>query len=186
MNTTKRTFLKCLAIVFAVFAFGACAGGPRAPSPIVQPDWYPSVDFSEVVDKDWKLTAVQGANSLDAPAFSETAFSQAAFSRKELEALDMADAYTLRFNAGDGRISGKGAPNRYFAPYTQEGRELSIERVGGTLMASFKEPESLKEGEFFQYLAQTKTWDAVKNRLHLITLNDQGEETTLIFEAEEP
>jgi heat shock protein HslJ len=76
-----------------------------------------------------------------------------------------------------------GAPNRYFAPYELgEDRALSIKTVGGTLMASFKEPESLKEREYFAYLQNVTRWDLVQGQLQLHGTNAEGEETVLIFE----
>jgi hypothetical protein len=51
-------------------------------------------------------------------------------------------------------------------------------------MASFREPESLKEREYFNYLENTARWDLIQNQLLLYTRNEQNEEIVLVFEAE--
>jgi hypothetical protein len=51
-------------------------------------------------------------------------------------------------------------------------------------MASFSEPENLKEREFFGCLENAEKWDLVQGQLRLSSRNGQGEETILVFEAE--
>jgi heat shock protein HslJ len=107
------------------------------------------------------------------------------FTRKELEDLDMADAYTLSF--GQDRISGKGAPNRYHSPcQTGEGRALRIAPVASTLMASFREPAGLKEGDYFQYLAGVSRWDLEDGRLCLSAQIEPGTVTRLYYRRAAP
>jgi hypothetical protein len=51
-------------------------------------------------------------------------------------------------------------------------------------MASFREPESLKEREYFTFLETVNKWDLAQDKLQLYTRNEQGAEIVLIFEAE--
>jgi heat shock protein HslJ len=121
---------------------------------------------------EWKLAEVR------APAGNPAS----RFSRGELAEAGMENAYTLRFDKD--RLSGTGAPNRYSAPYEAgAGKTLSVKAIAGTLMASFREPESLKEREYFNYLERVARWDLIQNKLLLYTRNEQGEETVLVFET---
>jgi heat shock protein HslJ len=128
--------------------------------------------FNDIIGVEWKLVEVRSS--------AESA--AARFSRKELAEAGMENAYTLRFD--EKQLSGTGAPNRYFAPYEEgAGKTLSVKAIAGTLMAVLKEPESLKEREYFKYLENVSGWDLVQNRLQLRTRDEQGAETVLIFEA---
>ncbi|MDR1351970.1 MAG: META domain-containing protein, partial [Treponema sp.] len=128
--------------------------------------------INNVIGIEWRLIEVRSS--------VETAASR--FSRQELAELGMEDAYTLRFDKE--RISGLAAPNRYFAPYEEgEGKALSIGVIGGTLMAAFREPESLNEREYFGCLENTVAWDLIQNQLQLHTRDGQGGEAVLVFEA---
>ena len=110
--------------------------------------------MEQLFDAEWVLEAIL----IDGKA--------GGFTRKELEDLEMADAYTLRF--GQDRISGKGAPNRYQSPcQTGENQELRISPIASTLMASFREPSGLKERDYFQYLEGVRRWDLEDGRLCL-------------------
>ena len=51
-------------------------------------------------------------------------------------------------------------------------------------MASFKEPEDLKEQAYYDYLAQVTGWALVQGRLELYTRDMAGMEAVLIFGTE--
>jgi heat shock protein HslJ len=129
--------------------------------------------FSDIIGKEWKLVEIMSS--------ADTAARR--FSRGELAEIGMEQAYTLRFE--EERLNGVGAPNRYSAPYESgAGQALSIKAVAGTLMASFREPESLKEREYFGYLENADKWDLAQGKLQLHTRNERGGEAVLIFETE--
>jgi heat shock protein HslJ len=122
--------------------------------------------FDEIRDKDWKLAEVRAGGSV-------------IFERGML-AEDFKGAFTLRFDAE--RVSGAGAPNRYFAPYTlAEKQAIAIKPVAGTLMAALAEPEQLKEREFFAYLENANKWNLVKGNLELRSTSEDGAEAVLVF-----
>jgi heat shock protein HslJ len=157
-----------LLIITAVFAT-SCKSPPSAASGenVV---FVPGI--GAIAGIEWRLVEVR------APAGNPAS----RFSREELAEAGMENAYTLRFDKE--RLSGMGAPNRYSAPYEEgAGKALSIKAIAGTLMASFREPESLKEREYFNYLERVNRWDLIQNKLLLYTRNEQGEETVLVFEA---
>jgi heat shock protein HslJ len=111
----------------------------------------------------------------------------------------MGDSYTLRFDPANsaqtpaqaspespvnpaGRLTGRGAPNRYTAPYELgEGQAISIQPIAGTLMASFREPPGLSEGDYFAYLEGAVQWDLSTEKLYLKSRGTAGEEVTLVF-----
>jgi heat shock protein HslJ len=131
--------------------------------------------LKDVTGIEWKLIEVR----------SSAGDSVSRFSREELAETGMENAYTLRFD--NERLSGTGAPNRYFAPYKEGGEKtLSVKAIAGTLIANFREPENLKEREYFNYLENAGKWDLIQNKLLLYTRNGQGEEIVLVFEAGQP
>ena len=88
--------------------------------------------------------------------------------------------FTLTFDAE--RVSGVGAPNRYFAPYTLgEQNAISISTTTGTRMALLQEPEGLKENDFFAWLENTERWNLANGKLELHTKGINGEEMLLVF-----
>jgi heat shock protein HslJ len=127
-----------------------------------------STNFNTVIGKDWRLVEVQ------------TPAGPTEFSRDVLEAEDMGDYYTLRFD--EERLSGIGAPNRYFAPYQLgEGKTISIQGIAGTLMASFKEPPGLGESDYYHNLGQVSRWELIDDTLNLYTVNSAGESLILVY-----
>ncbi|MDR2052810.1 MAG: META domain-containing protein [Treponema sp.] len=170
--------IRILPFIIAAALAVSCKSAPDAPSGANNPapeqaaeNAAPVPAFDGITGKDWKLIAVR------TPAGSAAS----RFSRRELADAGMENAYTLRFDGE--RLSGMGAPNRYSAPYTQgAGQTLSVRAIAATLMASFSEPESLKEREFFDYLENAGKWDLVQGQLRLFSRNGQGEETVLVFD----
>jgi heat shock protein HslJ len=137
----------------------SCAGSPIRDSGAV---------FSDVQGREWMLAEVKGA--------AETIH----LDRQQLDASGFRGAYTLTFGAE--RLSGKGAPNRYFGPYTTgEGRALSIGNIASTLMMGIGEPQGILEHDYFAYLGKVTRWDLRDNALELYTFDDSGAEKILHF-----
>jgi hypothetical protein len=68
------------------------------------------------------------------------------------------------------------------APYTEgEDQGLTLGPVAGTQMAALKEPEALKENEYFAYLNRVSRWSFNGDKLELKTTDEQGRETALVF-----
>jgi heat shock protein HslJ len=106
--------------------------------------------------------------------------------RQKYQAEDWGDIFTASFQ--EGRLSGTGAPNRYFGPYTLgpddsegSGGAISIGNMASTLMMAIREPDEIKEIEFFGYLSNTVRWDLRGGRLELYSTNLDGEVVVLIF-----
>ncbi|MDR1411184.1 MAG: META domain-containing protein [Spirochaetaceae bacterium] len=179
-NFPKKAGIAPLALVLALAI--SCKGAPEASGANVPAGAGTAENgaenivfvpgFNDVVGIEWRLIGVR--------ASAENA--AARFSRRELAEIGMENAYTLHF---DGKqLSGVAAPNRYFAPYEEgAGKALSIRAIAGTLMTAFREPENLKEREYFDYLENTGRWDLVRNQLQLYTRDGQGRAAVLIFEA---
>jgi hypothetical protein len=96
------------------------------------------------------------------------------------------DAFTLKIfkmgDAGQYRFSGKAAPNRFNMPVTVEkDGTLTISPPAATLMAALFEPDVLKEKEYLQYLANTKSVTSSGGRLVLETADAAGQSVTLTF-----
>lgn len=138
-----------------LFAVLSCAGAPQ---------------FSDVSEREWFLIEIK------------TEDENITFDRNRLGDEGFGDIFTLNFDSE--RISGRGAPNRYTAPYelgSEEERGLSIKNIAGTLMAPIADPERLKEREYFAYLEKAYRWNLKNGRLELSTLRPDGRETIMVF-----
>jgi heat shock protein HslJ len=146
----------------AALVLAACAGGPSSQDN--------TVVFDDLLGQTWKLVEVRiGQKSIG-------------YDRQQLESLGMNDCFTLTFD--EERINGKAAPNRYFASYEQgENRILTVQAPASTLMASFVEPEKLKEREYLQFLEKVSRWDFNQDRLELYSRDPGGREAVLIYSA---
>lgn len=155
-------FLKTCAFV-CLIGLTACTGGASAKQD--------AIGFAALQGKTWRLLSIK------------TPSGDTGFSRSKLEAEDMGDFYILQFDSE--RVSGRAAPNRYSATYKREGDHgVSFNTIVGTRMASFKEPEDLKEQAYYDYLAQVTGWALVQGRLELYTRDMAGMEAVLIFGTE--
>jgi len=124
--------------------------------------------FSSIKNKDWGLIAVR------------TTPENITFERAKLVEEGFGDIFTLRFETD--RAGGIGAPNRYTAPYTASGKQdLTIQTLAITLMAPLREPEKLKEKDYFAYLQNTSTWNLVNKNLELHTKKENDTEAVLVF-----
>jgi len=89
------------------------------------------------------------------------------------------NSFTLYFD--DNRLSGVGAPNRFFAPYKfGKNQTITVQPIASTLMASIHELEILKEHEYFNFLQNVYKWNIVGGKLELYTRNGDVE-TVLIY-----
>jgi heat shock protein HslJ len=121
------------------------------------------------MDKDWNLIAVRGSPE------------NITFNRNKLVEEGFKDIFTLRFDKE--RVSGIGAPNHYFAPYTlpDNKQAITIKTIAQSQMAPLREPEYLKEHEFFAYLQNTTRWNIAGKNLELYTADKDGAAAVLVF-----
>jgi heat shock protein HslJ len=153
-NFVKTMVLLTLAV--------SCTGTPKTSGEA------PKADFSGVQGKDWNLAEVRVGQEqivIDRAAWAEE---------------DFGEIFTLRFEAE--LVSGAGAPNRYRAPYSLSAdNAISIGMIAGTLMAPLREPEELKEHEFFALLQKANKWSLAGENLELYSEKEDGTEAVLVF-----
>ena len=127
--------------------------------------------FSDAMGKEWKLTDVH----IDGKNIN--------FNRQTLVEEGFGEIFTLNIDAE--RFSGIGAPNRYNAPYTL-GKEqnISLREPAITLMAPLRQPEKLKEHDYFTYIKNTHKWNLADNSLELTSKSEDGKEVRMVFVAE--
>jgi len=139
-------FVICAVLLLPAMSFPFRAGAA--------PAYDGGTTFADVEGKEWILSEVRDGGKTTL------------MDRKALEADNMGGVYTISFQ--EGRLSGMGAPNRYFAPYTSgANRTLTIGNVASTLMLAFREPDGLKENEYFNYLSSITRWDLTEGKLEL-------------------
>jgi heat shock protein HslJ len=126
--------------------------------------------FEDIRDREWKLSELQ------------TEPENITFDRSRLIEEGFGDIFTIRFAD---RVSGNGAPNRYFGPY-ETGKDFSliIKNVAATLMAPIREPEKLRERDFFNYLENVYRWNISHGSLELFTRGEGGVEAVMVFAPE--
>jgi len=147
----KKTALWAAVVFFLVLA--ACSGAPK---------------FTDAMNKDWNLVEarIKPSNII--------------FERGKLVEEGFGDIFSLRFDTD--RISGTAAPNRYFAPYALADKQgITIQTVSQTMMLPLREPEKLKEQDYFAYLQKTTRWNLTKENLELYSTGEDGAETVLVF-----
>jgi heat shock protein HslJ len=166
MKKSAGVFLYALIFLPAAI-FTLCAAGEFSRGS--------AVTFRDVQGEEWTLLEIKSPGKT------------VSIDRKKLEAVNLGGAFTASFESSsenEGRLSGVGAPNRYFGPYTLgENNTLSVGLLAGTMMAAIFEPEELKENEFLDYLSKAKRWDLKSGELELYSVNSSGAETVLTFEA---
>jgi len=142
-----------MAVVLVLMTVSSCSSAPK---------------FSDVTGKEWLLVEVK------------TESQGITFNRDNLNADGFGNIFTLNFDAE--RLSGVGAPNRYTAPYkVDKNQVISVQLIAGTLMAAIREPEKLKEQDYFNYLQNTYKWNLSDGRVELYTKNADGKEAVLIY-----
>jgi heat shock protein HslJ len=146
-------YVKKMALWAAVFILAACASAP---------------EFSTVMNRDWNLAEIR------------TKPENIIIERGKLAEEGFGDIFTLRFDTE--RVNGVGAPNRYFAPYTLADKQgITIKMVAQTQMLAIREPEKLKEHDFFVYIQNVTKWNFVKENLELYSTGEDGAEAVLVF-----
>lgn len=151
-----KTFAKIIIPAIMVLAvFSACKSAPK---------------FSDITGKEWRLIEIR------------TDPRNIIYDRKDLEADGYGNIFTLNFDAE--RLSGTGAPNRYMAPYTLgEDQSITVQPIAGTLMAAFREPERLKEHDYFTYMENVYKWnyDKKAKQMELYSKNANEKEAVLVY-----
>jgi hypothetical protein len=161
-----------LAVLMTGYIFTACAGGGTARTAEPPPLEPQSGRTGGVIGIDWFLLEVRTPNG-----------EVIVLDREKLEAEGMGDVYSLRFD-GEDRASGKAAPNRYSAPCGWgDDSTVGIGLIAATKMLALKEPESLKEPEFFDYLSKITRWAITDQGQRMELYNYDG--LALVFVSEE-
>jgi len=125
-------------------------------------------NFSAVTGKAWKLIEV---NVNDRSVL---------FDRKVLTSEEAGDIFTININAEN--ISGTGAPNRYSGPYTLSADQaISLSPERSTTMPPLKQPEKLREEDFFLYMQNVYKWNLVNKRLELYSKTEDDAEVKMVF-----
>ena len=161
-----------ITMVLSAAVFLSCAGGAyaRDEEALGRDSGEELKDFKDVEGKEWLLSEIISQERI------------VSIDRKKYEDNNMGAFFTLNFEQGQSRVSGTGAPNRYFGPYTAGANmALSIGTIASTLMAAFIEPEELKEGEYFEYLSGVSRWNLLAGKLELYCVNNKGIEVILVF-----
>jgi heat shock protein HslJ len=164
----EKTFTFSALGLAAVLALAACASkndvvaGELATA---------SSSFDETQGKVWVLDELVSESG------------KTVINRQKLESDGMGDVFTLVVD--DERISGKGAPNRYFSSYVLgDNQEISINPIAGTLMMGIVEPEGIQEREYFDYLGQVNQWLLTGDKLELYSETPEGDPIILVFTRE--
>jgi len=124
--------------------------------------------FSDVSGKEWKLIEVNVDDRV------------ILFDRDTLANEDAGTIYTFNFDAQN--ISGVGAPNRYSGPYTLGANQaISMNPVSSTMMAPLKQPEKLREYDYFVYLQKVYKWNLVDKKLELYSKTEDDAEVRMVF-----
>ena len=146
--------IKQLTLLFiAVFVLGACSSGPK---------------FSDISGKEWLLTEIRLPDN------------SVVFDRSTLKSEGFGNIFTLNFDAE--RLSGTGAPNKYFAPFTVDKKQvIKVQMIAGTLMAPLREPEKLKERDYFDYLQNAYKWNFTGTEFELFSKDKNGTEVTMVY-----
>jgi heat shock protein HslJ len=123
---------------------------------------------NELAGKEWKLTEVR-INGVSI-----------GFNRSDLARSGFTEGFTISFEAE--LLGGLGAPNRYSAPYTlKTGNQITISLIRATLMAPLREPDKLREHDYFGYLQNAGSWSFVNNNLQINSKTEDGKTVLLIF-----
>ena len=143
--------IACFLFLSAAFSW---AGGKTAVN---------SKNFSEVQNKNWRLTEVKIGSGVI-----------------KIDRADIPiDIYTVKFESD--RLSGIGAPNRFFSWYiVEEGNTISIGGIAGTRMAPLYETENFTEYEYFMCLEKVNHWYYINGNLELHSVKNENQ-VTLIF-----
>jgi len=135
---------------------------------VAQPKSSGSNYVTSIFGKAWNLTEIRFPNRT------------IQLNRNELKGAQ-ADIFTMVIDKD--RISGKGAPNRYFTSYNAgPDNSLTLQPIAGTMMASLVfDPERIHEAEYFQYLSKVTSWKLNQNKLELTTTDAADKSLVMVF-----
>ena len=158
----KQLFLLVLIIIMTT----ACGSTPK---------------FSSVTGKEWKLIEVHVTEVLTgAEDTSRINERDILFDRKTLTDEDAGDYFI--FNIDDENISGTGAPNRYAGQYTLgDSQAISLSPERSTTIPPLKQPEKLREQDFFIYMQNVYKWNLVNKKLELYSKTEDDTEVRMVF-----
>jgi len=159
-----------LCLIAAVLITGCITTGGGAANDSAAQFAGENQDFSDVMGKEWKLLAVH-IDGIDTQFRRDN--QPAGFSR---------DIFTVKFD--DKVISGAGAPNRFSGRYTPgENQSLGVTPLASTQMASFLEPENLREHDFLSYVGNATAWSLTNNgsNLELTSVTSDGKPVKMVF-----
>lgn len=106
-----------------------------------------------------------------------------ALDRQQMAYNNLNDVYIIQFT--DDGVTGKAAPNRYFAPYEKrEGKNITIRQIVGTLMTSNINVGGLMENEYYWYLQRITRFNVNNGYLELYATPSANEEIVLRYRAE--
>ena len=153
-------FVTLAAICVIVFLLSACATSKSVSK---------SSDFDAIKNRVWKLAEVKDS------------LGKLTFESEKLDKEQFGDVYTMQFD--DTFASGKAAPNRYNAAYALgSGNVISFKPAASTRMLAFKEPEGLREHEFYGLLQKASSWNLIENRLFIYTRTAENPDLILVFD----
>ena len=157
------------ALLLPLITFFSCVSVPPADPPAANLFACQNEPiFSDVEGKEWLLFEIRRSGEV------------VRIDRQALDAYGFGVIYTITFE--DGSVSGMGAPNRFFGPFTVDSdKSLSIGLLAHTMMLALFEPDGLNEHEYFTYLSRVTRWNVREGKLELYTSGDDGSETVFVF-----
>ncbi|MDR3139780.1 MAG: META domain-containing protein [Treponema sp.] len=157
-------YLGLIAVIAGIVIEVSCKSAPLPPPPPLQS----APNFEDAQDKDWKLVTVR------------TKSGDISFDRDRLIAEGFGDIFTIRFGAD--QFSGTGAPNRCFGPYgIEKDQAIWIDTTPATSREPVRNPEKLREHDFFTYLQNAFRWAINGGNLELSTKEEDGAEAVMVF-----
>jgi len=124
--------------------------------------------FSEVTGKKWKLVevSVKGRNIQ--------------FNRDALVNDDAGDIFTFNFDTQNFSVTG--AQNQISGQYTLGSNQaINLSPVNPTTEIPLRQPEKLREQDFFVYLKNVYKWNLVDSSLELYSKTEDDSEVILVF-----
>ena len=168
-----KNYAKLLTVLVMVL-LAACTSssrtddaGSRDLSPAVCTN-APDGSFDSLRNRDWNLVGLR------------TDSQSITIDRNRLAEYGFGEVFSLRF--GVGRISGVGAPNHYSGPFTLgENQDIMFGMMASTMMAAVREPDELKEHEYYAYLHNVNRWNFADGNLEMYSTRNDGGEVVLVF-----
>jgi len=126
--------------------------------------------FKNVVGKEWLLTEIQTGET-----------QKVMFNRQNLEEEGFGNIFSVTFDGE--RISSKGAPNTFISPYKLDKKQvIAVQPMAETEIDPVREPEKLKEQDYYLYLQNAYKWNLTKEKLFELYSKDSDEnEVVLVY-----